>query len=187
MPADFSNRMKKTNKAIFLDRDGTIIHDKEYLHKPEDVELIPGADNALRHAIELGYLLFLFTNQSGIGRKYYSMEDAVRVNDRMIELLGLPSPGFSGICIAPEIPEEPSRYRKPSPNFILEMIAKHHLDPDKCCMIGDKKSDVLAGLNAGIRSVAVLTGKEKEQREREEMAGWQVEIYPSLKDFVDSL
>jgi len=146
-------------KALFLDRDGTLILDRDYLADPAGVELIPGVTDALRRARRLGYLLFLFTNQSGIGRGYHTIEDTHRCNARMLEHLGLGADLFAGVCIAPEAPDQPSLYRKPSPRFIHEMIAAHRLDPAQCWMIGDRESDLDAGLNAGIRAAAVCTGK----------------------------
>jgi len=88
-------------RALFLDRDGTLIIDKVYLSDPKGVELIAGAAEGLSRARGLGYMLFLFTNQSGIGRGLHTIEDTHRVNARMEELLGLPAPVFDGICIAP--------------------------------------------------------------------------------------
>ncbi|MBP9913168.1 MAG: HAD-IIIA family hydrolase, partial [Opitutaceae bacterium] len=76
------------SKALFLDRDGTLIIDQVYLADPAGVELIPGTVNALRCARTLGYKLFLFTNQSGIGRGYHTLQDTQRVNARMEELIG---------------------------------------------------------------------------------------------------
>ena len=146
-------------KALFLDRDGTLIADKHYLADPAGVDLLPGVADGLRSAREKGYKLFLFSNQSGIGRGYYTMEQALRVNERMEELLGLGRPLFAGECMAPETPEEPVVYRKPSPRFILEMIAAHQLDPHQCIMVGDRESDVEAGLNAHIRVAALCNGK----------------------------
>jgi len=78
------------NKALFLDRDGTLIYDKVYLSDPGQVEVIPGASSALSRAQSMGYLLFLFTNQSGVGRNYFAMDDVHKVNKRMFELLDLP-------------------------------------------------------------------------------------------------
>jgi len=78
------------SKALFIDRDDTLIVDKVYLSDPAGVEIIPGVPEGLRRARDLGYKLFLFTNQSGIGRGYYTVEDAHRVNARMEELIGLP-------------------------------------------------------------------------------------------------
>ncbi len=173
-------------RALFLDRDGTIIHDKDYLSDPAGVELIPGVADALRRARALGFQLFLFTNQSGIGRGLYTMDDVHRCNARMDELLGLPQPIFDDICIAPEAPDQPSLYRKPSPRYILERIAHHGLDPAQCWMVGDREGDIHAGLNAGIRAAAVCTGKL-------DAAGWAklalpaVSVFPTLVEFVAAL
>jgi D-glycero-D-manno-heptose 1,7-bisphosphate phosphatase len=146
-------------RALFLDRDGTLIIDKVYLSDPRGVELIPGAAEGLRRSRELGFMLFLFTNQSGIGRGLHTIEDTHRVNARMEEMLGLASPVFEEICIAPEAPGQPSAYRKPSPRFITEMIQKHGLDAKGCWMVGDSHADIGAAAAAGIRAVAVRTGK----------------------------
>jgi D-glycero-D-manno-heptose 1,7-bisphosphate phosphatase len=147
------------SRALFLDRDGTLIVDKVYLADPAGVELIAGAAEGLRRARSLGYRLFLFTNQSGIGRGLHTIEDTHRVNARMEELLGLPGPVFDGTCIAPEAPGQPSAYRKPSPRFIQETLSAHALDPAACWMVGDSPADVGAALAAGIRAAAVRTGK----------------------------
>jgi D-glycero-D-manno-heptose 1,7-bisphosphate phosphatase len=147
------------SKALFLDRDGTLIFDKVYLADPAGVELIPGAADGLRRARSLGYKLFLFTNQSGIGRGLHTLEDTLRVNARMVELLGLPSPAFDGVCIAPEAPGQPIAYRKPSPRFIIETLAQHHLDPAQCWMVGDSAADIGAGRAAKINVAVVSTGK----------------------------
>ncbi len=147
-----------TNNALFLDRDGLLIFDKEYISNPDDVELIPGADEALKLALEKKYHLFLLTNQSGVGRGFFKMKDVDACNERMLSLLNLPSPGFTQICIAPEAPDQPKFYRKPSPKFILEMIEKYKLAHEQCYMVGDRESDLQAGINAKINSVAA--GKE---------------------------
>jgi D-glycero-D-manno-heptose 1,7-bisphosphate phosphatase len=173
-------------KALFLDRDGTLILDKHYLADPAGVELIPGVADALRRARALGYKLFLFTNQSGIGRGLHTLDDALRCNARMEELIGMPLPLFDDICIAPESSDQPSNYRKPSPRFIQESIARHALDPAQCWMIGDRDSDVQAGLNANIRSVALCTGKY-DAAVWAERAMPNVPVFPSLVEFVATL
>lgn len=154
-----TNPRTQTRRALFLDRDGTLILDKHYLSDPAGVEIIPGVRDALQRASALGYQLFMLTNQSGIGRGLYTLDDALLVNARMETLLALHSPLFAGICIAPEAPDQPSLYRKPSPRYIQEMIAQHHLDPAQCAMIGDRATDVQAGLSAGVRAIAVCTGE----------------------------
>ena len=174
------------SKALFLDRDGTIIVDKHYLADPAGVELIPGVRSALQRARELGYKLFLITNQSGIGRGLYTLDDVLLVNARMETLLALASPLFTELCIAPEAPDQPSLYRKPSPRFIQEMIAAHHLDPAHCAMIGDRPSDAQAGLNAGIRSIAICTGEHTAETWRQHALPG-VEIHADLATFVATL
>ncbi|HEU5078323.1 MAG TPA: HAD-IIIA family hydrolase [Opitutaceae bacterium] len=146
-------------KALFLDRDGTLIVDKHYLADPAGVELLPGVVEGLRRARDLGYKLFLFSNQSGIGRGYFTMDAALAVNRRMEELIGLGQPLFTGVCLAPESPDQPPEYRKPSPRFILEMIATHRLDPAQCTMVGDRETDIEAGLNAKIHVAGLCNGK----------------------------
>jgi D-glycero-D-manno-heptose 1,7-bisphosphate phosphatase len=143
------------NKALFLDRDGTLIEHKPYLHKPEEVVLLAGTADALRRAREAGYLLFLFTNQSGVGRGYFTCDDVHRVHARLVELLGLGADVFLETCVAPEHPDTPSLYRKPSPRFILEMIDKHRLQADCCWMIGDAPSDWESGRLAAINSISL--------------------------------
>ena len=140
--------------ALFLDRDGTLIADAGFLSDPAGVVLLDGVKAALHRAART-HRLYLLSNQSGIGRGYYTMDAARAVNARMEALLELPPPGFSGVCIAPEAPDEPPVYRKPSPRFILESIARDGLDPSRCWMIGDRLSDVQAGVNAGIRAALI--------------------------------
>lgn len=139
--------------GIFLDRDGTIIEDLHYLADPNKVTLLPKSQKSIKRFILMGYKVFLFTNQSGVGRGMFTLEAVEKCNEKMLELLGFGKYLFSGSCIATEAPDEEPIYRKPSPKFILEMIEKHKLNKDDCYMVGDKYSDVMAGLNAGIKSV----------------------------------
>jgi D-glycero-D-manno-heptose 1,7-bisphosphate phosphatase len=166
------------SKALFLDRDGTLILDKDFLADPAGVEVIPGVPAALRRARALGYRFYLFTNQSGIGRGLHTLADVLRVNARMESLLGLPAPLFDEVCIAPEAPDQPSRYRKPSPLFIQETIARYRLDPALCWMVGDRPSDIEAGRNAGIPTAAVCTGKL-------DAGGWLALAHPGLRICAD--
>lgn len=145
--------------GLFLDRDGTLNIDIHHLHDPDQLELIPGTREALMRAIDLGFRLYLFTNQSGINRGYFTIGDVLACNRRLIELIGLGDGLFSAVCIAPETPDEPSPYRKPSPRFILESIEADKLKPELCYMVGDRLSDWQAGTRAGIKAVAVRSGK----------------------------
>lgn len=177
---------KSSGRALFLDRDGTLILDKHYLADPAGVEVIPGVPAALQRARDLCYQLFLFTNQSGIGRGLYTLDDVLRCNARMEELIALPLPLFTDVCIAPESPDQISQYRKPSPRFIVESIARHGLDRAQCWMIGDRESDIQAGLGAGIRAAALCTGKHG-TGEVPGIARLGVPVFPSLAEFVATL
>ena len=161
MPSE-SRSLPQTPRALFLDRDDTLVRDAGYMSRPEQIELLPGVAEALRDARAAGFRLYLVTNQSGIGRGYYTMADALACNRRLEELLGV---GFDGVCIAPERPDEPSRYRKPSPAYLLERIAADGLDPAACWMVGDKVSDLECGLAAGVRAALVARGSTGAPRE----------------------
>lgn len=176
-----------SNKALFLDRDGTIIVDVHHGHDPDGVILIPGAKEALGRAIELDYQLFLFTNQSGIGRGFFKIEDAIACNQRTIELLGFGADIFSAICIAPEHPDDTPVYRKPEPRFILESIEQFDLEPTECFMIGDRISDWKAGLNAGIGAVALESGKDIPEDAARFITENKVGRYSDLAVFVETL
>jgi len=185
---EIENRKSKIEirGALFLDRDGTLIIDKVYLADPAGVELIPGAADGLRRAQALGYLLFLFTNQSGIGRGLHTLEDTLRVNARMEELLGLGSPLFTAVGIAPEAPGQPVEYRKPSPRFILEQMKQHNLEPEQCWMVGDSAVDVGAALAADINVAVVRTGKV-DPATIPEIAANFIPVYPSFAEFAATL
>ncbi len=147
------------NRAIFLDRDGTLIVEKHYLHKVADVEIFPGAGAALKSLQEAGYLLFIVTNQAGIGRGYYTLADAENVNRHVAAELARAGVQFRKIYIAPEAPDQPSHGRKPSPQFLFDARAEFRLDLAQSYMIGDKLIDLECGWNAGVkRSLLVRTG-----------------------------
>lgn len=147
------------NRAVFLDRDGTLIEDKDYLHRPDQVVIFPGAGPALRRLREAGFKLFLVTNQSGVGRGYFTLADVHRVHDHLLQALRREGVEFEKIYIAPEAPEEPSRGRKPSPQFLLDAWAEFGLMLAESYMVGDKLIDLECGWNAGVKqSILVRTG-----------------------------
>ena len=148
-----------TARAIFLDRDGTLNVDTGYADDPGAICLLPGVRGAIATFRRLGYRLFLHTNQSGVGRGYFTLETVAACNARLREQLGFGDDVFTATCVAPELPGAPGGYRKPSPRFLLEQIALHQLEPAQCWMVGDRRSDWETGLNAGVRAVAVQTGK----------------------------
>jgi len=185
MTTQFHGNNRAAPAALFLDRDGTLIFDKDYLHEPEKVELIPGVREAVHRALECGCKLFLLTNQSGIGRGFFTMDDYEKCHARFLELLGVPASAFTACGIAPEAPDRESKYRKPKPDFILEQLAVFPcLKPELCWMIGDRKSDWQCGLNAGIRSAAVATGKLIDAAAKAWLAENNVPLYDDFPSFV---
>ena len=151
------------NRAVFLDRDGTLIVEKNYLHKPEEVALFPGAAEVLKKLQDAGFKLFLVTNQSGVGRGYFTLADVEKVHAHLANLLTPHDVKFEKIYVAPEAPEQPSRGRKPSPQFLFDARDEFGIDLSQSYLIGDKLSDLECGWNAGVRkSILVRTGYGKE-------------------------
>ena len=144
---------------MFLDRDGTLIEEREYLHHPGQVALFPGAGAALRQLQDAGFLLFIVTNQSGVGRGYFSLADVENVHRHLTEQLAKEGVRFEKIYFAPEAPEQPSRGRKPSPQFLFDARDGFGVDLARSYIIGDKISDLECGWNAGVKkSLLVRTG-----------------------------
>jgi D-glycero-D-manno-heptose 1,7-bisphosphate phosphatase len=174
--------------ALFLDRDGTLIRHVPYLCDPAGVALLPGVREALARARELGYLLFLHTNQSGVGRGKFTLEQAEACNRRVLELLDLGPDAFAGECLAPEAPWEPMVYRKPSPRYAQEMAKKHDLDLARSWMIGDHTADIETAFAAGMKAAALVG----DHLGPADIAAWraagrEVKFYPSLAALVETL
>lgn len=173
-------------QAVFLDRDGTLIENRHYLASPDGVAILPGVREALALAREAGAKLFVLTNQSGVGRGYFTLADVEAQNRRMIDLLDLGDDLFTRIRVAPERPDEPPVYRKPSPRFIHEMLAEHDLAAEAAWMVGDSPADWEAGLNAGIRAAAIVADPALEQ-EQERRLALGVEGYASLLEWANAM
>ncbi len=169
--------MISSSKAVFLDRDGTLNVEKSYLCDPDQLTLFPEVVPALTDLIGLGFRLFIVTNQSGIGRGYYTLDDMHRVNARLVEKLRPEGVEFDHIYFAPESPEEPSYGRKPSPRFLNDAARDFQVQLDQSYMIGDKISDLQCGENAGVKaSILVRTGygTETEAKLGSNPHGWLI-------------
>jgi D-glycero-D-manno-heptose 1,7-bisphosphate phosphatase len=166
------------HRAVFLDRDGTLIVEKNYLHKPEEVELFPGAGAALKKLADAGFKLIIVTNQSGIGRGYYTLADAERVNARVAAELAGDGVRIEKFYIAPEAPEQPSRGRKPSPQFLFDARDEFDLNLAQSFIVGDKLIDLECGWNAGVKkSILVRTGYgAEEERKSPEMVSRAIAV-----------
>lgn len=173
--------------AVFLDRDGTLIEEKNYLHRPEEVVLYPDTAPALQRLLNQGFDLFIVTNQSGVGRGYFSLEDVHRVHARLFDLLKPHGVRFRHVYIAPEAPDQQSSGRKPSPHFLFGARDEYQIDLGQSYMIGDKRVDLQCGTNAGVRqSILVRTGYGKKV-EKGEMVEENTNLEMQKVKVVDNL
>jgi D-glycero-D-manno-heptose 1,7-bisphosphate phosphatase len=141
--------------AVFLDRDGTIIKDADHLSSVDELEVFEFAVEALRLLKEKDYLLIVLTNQSGIARGFFDEAAMRTVHDALEEQLdGL----IDAIYFCPHGPDDGCECRKPGVGMIKQAASEHSIDLANSWMIGDKKSDVETGFNAGIATALVLTG-----------------------------
>lgn len=150
-------------RYVLLDRDGTIIVDKHYLHDPDGVELLPGAIEGLKKMQELGFGLAVLTNQSGVGRGYYDEASVHACNLRMKELLSLHGVVIDGVYHCPHAPEETCDCRKPATGMMDQAARELDFEPSRAYMVGDKKADMGVGRNTGATTILVRTGKGAEQ------------------------
>lgn len=147
------------SKFILLDRDGTLIEEKNYLHDPDDVKILPGVVKGLKKLAAEGYKFIVLTNQSGIGRGYFNDQDMYSVNAKI--LLSLLNEGIEILRFyhCPHSPEEDCECRKPKPGMVYNASSElGFLIDDIYCVIGDKKSDIELAENIGVKSILVLTG-----------------------------
>ena len=145
--------------AIFLDRDGTIMRDVEYCADPAHVEILPGATSALRALKHAGFKLIVITNQSGIGRGYFGEAEYRAVEHELAQQLGGDVIAATYFC--PDAPDAESTRRKPEPAMIFEAARDYSLDLSHSFFIGDKQIDSDCGRNAGMRTILVQTGRER--------------------------
>lgn len=174
--------------AVFLDRDGTLNVERHYLSRAEEFQLLPGVGPALKRLREAGFRLFLVTNQSGIGRGYFTHADLEQIHDRMRELLGPFGVEFERIYVAPEAPDQPSRYRKPSPQALVDARDEFGVDLRRSVMVGDKWVDVETGRLAGCAACLLVRtgyGAETERRESARIAeAIVVDDLPAATDWI---
>ena len=145
--------MKKP--AIFLDRDGTLIEEVNYLSRVEDLRLFPFTSEAIRLLKESGYLIIVVTNQSGIGREIYTEEDMHAIHEAIQAELG---GAIDGFYFCPHLPDEGCRCRKPGLGMIEAACTDFVIDLERSWMIGDKKIDIETGQCGKLSTALVLTG-----------------------------
>ena len=152
--------MPAERPAVFFDRDGTLIHEVHYCSNPSQVRAIEGATEALLKLSGAGFALVIVTNQSGIGRGYFTPDDYRRVHEEV--LWQLKPAEITATYYDDSTPDRPGPRRKPSTAMLEEAAREHGLDLSRSWMVGDKTSDVECGRSAGLRTVLVETGHGKD-------------------------
>lgn len=142
-------------RALFLDRDGTIIEDMNYLSDPAKICFLPGAQEALRRFQDAGYQLVIVTNQSGIGRGFMTAEESTAVHERVVAALAEARVRIDGSYICPHAPKDRCECRKPQPTLLRRAARELDIDLSSSFMIGDKYSDVGAGAAAGCTTLLI--------------------------------
>lgn len=140
------------NKALFVDRDGVINVEKNYVHTIEEFEFIPEIFSILKKYQDEGFLIIVVSNQAGVARNYYTEKEVDNVNHWMVDKLKEKGIAIREVYYCPHHPDFTGdcECRKPKPGMILKALEKYNIDPEKSVLIGDKESDIQAGRNAGI-------------------------------------
>lgn len=172
-------------KNIFLDRDGTIIEDRHYLSSPGDLSFLPGATRTMQAMQAAGCRLFLVTNQSGIGRGYFSLEDYQHVHEALLEMLAGQGIYLTDTSFCPHAPGRGCSCRKPSTGMWEQIRARQGISARKSVMLGDKEEDISLGRNCGFAACILLgTGKGEKSLARLGIspgpAGWMEPDAPDL-------
>ncbi len=163
--SDINLNMKK-HKAVFLDRDGTInVYKPDYRWKVEDFLWIPEAKEGLRILSKTDYKIIIVTNQSGVGRGYYTKEDVEWLHDWMLEECKKEGIRIDAIYYCPHHPDEGCLCRKPKPGMIHRAAEELGIDLKKSWMIGDNPKDIAAGKSAGLKTIQI---KNKELKEKDQ-------------------
>lgn len=168
-------------KALFLDRDGVVNKEKNYLYKIEDFEFIDGVFETCRYFQEQDYLIIIVTNQAGIARGKYSEKDFYILTEWMFREFRKEDINISGIYHCPHHPEFDGKCdcRKPKPKMILDAQKEFDIDFSRSILVGDKNSDVEAGINAGIKeNYMIATGHDISTNKH------NVKILKNLKELI---
>lgn len=154
-----------SRRAVFLDRDGTLLELVAYLHRPEQVRLVAGAAAALARLQAEKWLRIVVTNQSGVARGMFTLDDVASVNERMLDLLRAGGADLDAIEVCPHHPDHtgPCDCRKPAPGMLARASRRFGIDPAGSWMIGDRLDDLDAGRVLGVRTILVRTGYGREE------------------------
>lgn len=146
--------------TVVLDRDGTVVVDRDYLDDPDELEFLPGAAEALRVLHQRGYRLIVISNQSGVGRGLFSLERLQEINARLQQMVRAAGAELAGIYCCPHRPEEGCACRKPGTALLLQAARELAFDPKASIVIGDKASDVELGRRVGAITLWIRSDAE---------------------------
>jgi histidinol-phosphate phosphatase family protein len=144
--------------AVFIDRDGTLMEDCDYCSHPKDVRIFPGVVEAISRLKSRGFKVVIITNQSGIGRGFFTLDQYRTVQAEVSRQIGDGLIDATYFC--PDTPGQHSNYRKPAPGMILKATRDHQIDLSRSFFIGDKEIDVECAHNVGVRAIRVQTGSQ---------------------------
>jgi len=148
-------------KVIFLDRDGVVNKEIGYLHKIKDFKFIDGVIDALIRIQNKGFKIIIITNQSGIGRGLYTIEDFHELNNWMINYLKSKKINILEVFFCPHLPEDNCKCRKPKPGLYKDAITKFNINVNSSYSIGDKETDIIAAKSAGIKTTILVRSGHK--------------------------
>lgn len=182
-----------TPKIFFLDRDGTINVDTDFVHKPEEWEFCPGAPEAIRRLNEAGFKVAVVTNQSGVIRKRFSMADVVKLHEYASELLAAKGAHIDAWYVAPWHPNiheglHPRLLadRKPDTGMFLKALRRYKADPKQCFMAGDKLSDLKPAIKLGMKPF-LIKSRFYETQDKEFIKINDISVFPTLFQCISEL
>ena len=161
------------DRAVFLDRDGVLMRDAKFVDPVNQVEVINGAPQAMRSLQDAGFRLFVVTNQSGVGRGYFTREAVEEIHTLLNQHFSAAGVRIERYYVCPHHPEDNCDCRKPKPKFLLEAAREYGLDLSRCFMVGDRPSDIQCGRNAGTTTILVMTGAGQETLDAHSVAADQ--------------
>ena len=166
--------------AVFIDRDGTIMEDCVYCSDPKNIKIFPGVPEALRRLKSNGFKLIIITNQSGIGRGLFTVDQYRAVEAELLRQLGDGLIDATYFC--PDVPGQNSTCRKPAPGMVIEATREYQIDLSRSFLIGDNEIDVECAHNAGVRALRVQTGIQGEVTRS--TADWVTDDLPAAVEII---
>lgn len=186
--------MNKKHQALFLDRDGVINIDHGYVHTEDNFEFVDGIFELCKTATDLGYLIFVITNQAGIGRGYYTEDQFDDISSWMRGVFKSRGIEINKVYYCPYHPEhgvgeykKHSECRKPEPGMILQAKQEFNIDLENSILVGDNESDIQAGINAGIRYNLLYQPGQKAQTNQQSASTAIIDELIAARNFLQSI